>query len=163
MTFQEYAGQRLSLWLRIANGLARDEHLAQDLAQEVLIKLNARWDRALEIDSLDRYVHRMLTNEFLSWRRKWARIIPTGELPAGPAQPDPADAHADRANLDALIAELPPRQRVVIVLRYYADLPDLEIALIMGCSASAVRSYAARALASMRVTTTSTSATHRGA
>ena len=151
MEFEEFASDGLRAWLRVATGLSGDPHLARDLVQEVLIKVHARWDRLEHVESLDRYVHRMLTNEYLSWRRKWARVIPFAHIGGRSSAPDHAAVHADRDALDRQIAELPARQRIVIVLRYFADLPDLEIALIMGCSAGAVRSYASRALAALRV------------
>ena len=67
-----------------------------------------------------------------------------------PAATDGADAHASRDAAWALLAGLPGRQRAVLVLRYYEDLSDLEIAVVLGCRASTVRSQAARALATLR-------------
>jgi DNA-directed RNA polymerase specialized sigma24 family protein len=72
-------------------------------------------------------MRRILINEFISWRRKWARIVPrsdAAELAGHRVAPDHAEGLADRATLAAEIVRLPRRQRAVIVLRYYEDLPD---------------------------------------
>ncbi|MHA3701581.1 sigma-70 family RNA polymerase sigma factor [Jatrophihabitans sp. YIM 134969] len=92
----------------------------------------------------------MVVNEVVSWRRKWARSVPHAD-PVLPAVADTTDRHAQ---LDALLAEirkLPARQRVVIALRYFADLSDEQIAADLGCAPATVRVHASRALAALRV------------
>lgn len=99
----------------------------------------------------DAYLRRMLVNEHLSWRRRTSRQILCDEVePAGSA-PDPAERSGNHAQVSALLAGLPRRQRTAVVLRYYSDLSDLEIAQAMGCSPGTVRSYLSRAMATMRV------------
>jgi RNA polymerase sigma factor (sigma-70 family) len=93
----------------------------------------------------------MIVNEYLSWRRKWARITPVSDTPDCRLVPDHADRHADRTALAEEIDKLTKRQRAVIVLRYYADLSDADIAAELGCSEGAVRNAASRALRSLRV------------
>jgi RNA polymerase sigma factor (sigma-70 family) len=96
-------------------------------------------------------VRRMIVNDFISWRRKWARIVPLADVPQAEVVADHADRHADQAALVPRLAALPPRQRAVIVLRYYAGLNDAEIAGELGCGVSTVRSNMSRALAALRV------------
>src|SRR3954453_17053602 len=136
MTFEQYATRQLPTLLRTAQVVCGDRHLAEDLVQDVLVKVHARWASISGLDAPDAYVRRMLVNEFLSWRRKWSRQIPQADPPVSSAQGDHA---ADLAERDALVREigtLPARQRVVIALRYLGDLPDSEIANSMGCSES---------------------------
>jgi RNA polymerase sigma factor (sigma-70 family) len=88
----------------------------------------------------------MILNEFLSWRRRSWRLVPASDAGQAPASatPDHADASAERAGLLAELAKLPRRQRAVLVLRYYEDRRDAEIAELLGCTAGTVR-YASRA------------------
>ena len=150
MMFEQYATARLPGLLRAAEVICRDVHLAEDLVQDVLIKLHARWAYVDALDSRDAYVHRMLVNEYFSWRRKWSRLVPQAEPDVPPATADHTTGYAERAELIELIEQLPSHQRVVIVLRYLLDLPDGEIAEALGCAESTVRVHAARALANLR-------------
>ena len=109
----------------------------------------------------------MIINEFLSWRRKWSRMVPQADLSdqRRDTGPDLAEEHADRAVLVAELARLPRKQRAVVVLRYVEGLPDAEIGRLLGCAETTVRSHASRALATLRVTlqpTTEESHAHRG-
>lgn len=149
MSFEQYATARLPVLLRTAEVICRDRYLAEDLVQDVLVKLHSRWAQVGLLDSRDAYVHRMLVNEYLSWRRKWARLVPHRN-PEPPVALDHAIAHAERSDLLERIDRLPTKQRIVIVLRYLADLPDDEIAEVLGCAGSTVRVHASRALATLR-------------
>jgi RNA polymerase sigma-70 factor (sigma-E family) len=150
MTFEQYASRRLPVMLGTARAICADDALAEDLVQDVLIKLHARWSVIGAMEAPDAYVRRMLVNEYLSWRRRWVRSRPAP--PAGDgAGADFASEQADRAELMAEIRRLPARQRAVIGLRYFADLTDAEIADLLGCSQSTVRVHAARALKALRV------------
>jgi len=154
MTFDEFAARHLPSLVRYAAVLAGDRDLAQDIVQEVLARAHVRWASIARLDVPEQYLRRMVTNEFLSWRRRWARVVPVGEVTPrrepGPA-PDTATAHADRDALLAELARLPRRQQVVLVLRYYEGLSDAEIAQVLGCRPGTVRGYASRALAALRV------------
>jgi RNA polymerase sigma-70 factor (sigma-E family) len=153
MTFEEFAATRMPGVLRFAAVLAGDRATAEDLAQEVLIRAYSRWDRIGGLDRPEFYVRKMLLNEYLSWRRRSARQIPAGGSDIETASPAP-DPAADYTELDALLArlgKLPRRQRAVLVLRYYEDRSDSEIAKLLGCSAGTVRSHASRALAALRL------------
>lgn len=152
MTFEEYATQQLPTLLRTARAICGDRFLAEDLVQDVLIKLHSRWRDVTALEARDAYVRRMLVNEFLSWRRKWARLVPHADPADGsPFANDHVGALAERDALAREIAALPPRQRVVVTLRYLSDLADADIASTLGCSESTVRVHAARALAALRV------------
>ena len=151
VTFDDWVGARLPALVRFAAVLTGDRGLAEDVVQEVLIRAYGRWHRITTLDQPDAYLRRMITNEFLSWRRRWARITPQPEVTPAAAAPDHAAAHAERDVIRVELAKLPRRQRAVLVLRYYERLTDAEIADLLGCPAGTVRSLASRALAALRV------------
>lgn len=153
MTFEEYAACRLPALLRFAAVLSGDRDLAQDLVQEVLARAHVRWHKIGRLDRPDQYVRRMITNEFLSWRRRWGRVTAVGQIAdrPPPAGPDTATTHAERDALLTELARLPKRQQAVLVLRYYEGLTDAEIAEVLGCRPGTVRGYAWRALATLRI------------
>ncbi len=143
--------------LRYATVLVGDGHTAADLVQEVLLRAHVRWHRIALMDRPDLYLRRMVTNEHLSWRRRWhvRTVHPASDdvLAAhAPPQRDHADALARDDVMWQHLASLPPRQRTVLVLRYYEGLTDPEIAQVLGTSSATVRSHAARALATLRDT-----------
>jgi RNA polymerase sigma-70 factor (sigma-E family) len=150
MTFEEFTRSELPGLLRFAKVLSVDAGTAEDVVQEVLVRAHRRWDSIAAMAQPTAYVRRMIVNEYLSWRRKWSRTTPQPSLP-DTATPDPADEHADRAALVAEIAQLPRRQRTVIVMRYFGGMTDAEIAADLGCSEPTVRSHASRALATLRI------------
>ena len=153
MTFEEFAATQMPGVLRFAAVLAGDRATAEDLAQEVLIRAYARWDRIGCLDRPELYVRKMMLNEFLNWRRRSSRQIPAGGMASEPASiaPDHAAEYGEREALLAELGKLPRRQRAVLVLRYYEDRGDSEIADLLGCSRGTVRSHASRALAALRV------------
>jgi RNA polymerase sigma-70 factor (sigma-E family) len=154
MEFDEFARGQLPRLLRYAVVLTGDRELAQDLVQDVMVKTHAQWRRVSAADHPDRYVHTMVTRQFLSWHRRWAvrRIMLTDD---GSAEGEPVRDHAggivDRDDLWRRLSALPRQQRAVLVLRYYERLTDAEIATALGCSAGTVRGYASRALATLRL------------
>jgi RNA polymerase sigma-70 factor (sigma-E family) len=152
-TFDDYVVARGQALLRLAWLLARDEHLAQDVVQEVLAKASTRWSRIERAGSPDAYVRKMVVNELLSWRRR-RHDIPSDNLAERPAAGsyggDPAGDHADRDEVLGLLATLPRQQRAVLVLRYYEGLDDEAIAAVIGCAPVTVRAHASKALARLR-------------
>lgn len=149
--FDEFAAARGDALLRFAYLLCGDAHLAEDLVQNVLSRAFPRWDRVAAAAHPEAYVKKMLVNEHLSWRRRLSsREVVRDALPDAPVAADDAVVHRDAAW--RLLATLPRRQRAVLVLRYYEDLSDAAIAEVLGCSAGAVRAYASRALATLRLT-----------
>jgi RNA polymerase sigma-70 factor (sigma-E family) len=151
MTFDEFARTRLPALVHFAKALCVDRGTAEDVLQEVLLRAHARWDVIGSVGAPEIYVRRMIVNEYLSWRRKWARVVPHASLAGELATVDPASQLADRAELVSEIARLPRRQRAVVVMRYFGGLSDAEIAADLGCGQTTVRSHMSRALASLRV------------
>ena len=152
MTFEEFAASRLPAVLAFAAVLTGQRATAEDIAQEVLIRAYARWNMIGDLDRPEFYVRKMVLNEFLSWRRRSWRLIPVGDAAdPGNSSFDLADQYADRSALLAEIGKLPRRQRAVLVLRYYEDRSDAQIAELLGCRPATVRAYASRALAALRI------------
>ncbi len=150
--FEEFMTSRWAGLVRLAFGLTGDRWLAEDLAQTALASAYASWWRVRRADDPDAYVRRILINASKSrFRRHRAAEQPAGP-PADVADPaaDPAAAIGERSALLTALGTLPPRQRAVVVLRYWEDLSDAQAAALLGCSASTVRSQAARALAKLR-------------
>ncbi|MFD9891846.1 RNA polymerase sigma factor [Amycolatopsis sp. NPDC059027] len=150
-SFDEFVADRLDGLLRYATVLTDDPDLAQDIVQEVLLRAQQRWST---IDSPPTYVRRMVTNEYLSWRRRAVRrSVPSSPevLDAiSPPVSDHTDAYDERDEMLARLAELPRKQRAALVLRYYENYSDAEIAKVLRCRASTVRSQISRALATLR-------------
>jgi RNA polymerase sigma-70 factor (sigma-E family) len=151
-SFDSFVRERTAGLLRLAVSLtAGDRHQGEDLVQHVLIKAQRRWSTIEELDDPLPYVRRMVVNEYISWRRKWARVIPVASIADRPADVvDHASSYADRQLLDIELRRLAKRQRAVLVLRYFAGMSDEDIAQVLGCSVSTVRSYLSRALATLR-------------
>jgi RNA polymerase sigma-70 factor (sigma-E family) len=137
--------------LRYAHLLCGDAARAEDLVQETLLKVHARWSRAGAgvIGAPVAYARRAVTNEYLSWRRRRGNHEVPTPLPDRVGA-SPTEAVDDRDLVWSVIRDLPRRQRVVLVLRYYEDLPDREVAALLGVRESTVRSLAARAFAALR-------------
>lgn len=153
MTYEEFADARLGALLRYAVMLTGDPHQAQDLVQETMVRVQLHWRRVARSDVPERYVRRMLTNQFIDWRRgSWARrVLLRGDVDDSvPASADHAQSAVDRDQVRSWLSRLPRRQRAALVLRYYEDLPDGEIAEILGCAVGTVRSSISRALATLR-------------
>jgi RNA polymerase sigma-70 factor (sigma-E family) len=147
MRFEEFTAARLPALLRYAMLLSGDREQARDLMQDVLTRALVKWGRIEAVEEPYAYVRRMVTNEFLSWRRR--RKLPTVPLDQ---VPEPvARQHEDHDDVRQLLAALPRQQRAVLVLRYYEGLTDTEIAELLGCRVGTVRGYASRALASLRI------------
>ena len=149
--FAAYMAARQPSQLRTAYLLSGDRHTAEDLVQTAFAKLYLSWDRVQRRELVDGYVRRILVNEHNSlWRRAFKRReVVSDEVPDTHA---PVDRHDDgeSAALWAFVQTLPRKQRAVIVLRYYEDLSEAEIAETLGISVGTVKSQASRALAAMR-------------
>ncbi len=159
-TFTEYAAAAWPSLYRSAYLLTGNHADAEDVAQQTLIKAHGAWAKVAGSDSPNAYVRRILTNTFLSSRRGKARGLelltdaPPERTRLHPAASDPAPGSAssseERMALWPHVTGLPPRQRAVIVLRYYEDLSEAEIAETLGCSRGNVKSTAHHALKSLR-------------
>ncbi|KQW53776.1 hypothetical protein ASC77_05850 [Nocardioides sp. Root1257] len=149
-TFEEYAGSAWPSLYRYAYLLAGNHADAEDLAQQTLLKAHGAWSRVELADSPMAYLRKTLTNTYLSQRRPQKRRLEvlTDEPPErGPAPPGGPE---DRMVLWPHVTSLPPRQRAVVVLRYYEQLTEQEIADVLGCSRGTVKSSAHHALKALR-------------
>ncbi|NHC14663.1 SigE family RNA polymerase sigma factor [Motilibacter deserti] len=154
MSFDEYVAARGLALSRFAYVLTGDRHQAEDLLQAALLKTYRNWDKVRRADHPDAYVRRILVTTHTSWaRRLWHREHSVAELPeaaTGGRLDDPADRVAERDALRRGLAGLPPRQRAVLVLRHLEGYDDAAIADVLGCSVSAVRSYASKGATRLR-------------
>jgi RNA polymerase sigma-70 factor (sigma-E family) len=155
--FREFARDRTLALRRTAYLLCLDWHFAEDLVQTALVKLYRVWPRIRQSESIDNYVRRVLTRCWLDegrrpWRRRERRdgVVPES---AGDRL-DPAVVAAENGLSDLLLralAEIGPRQRAVVVLRFCLDLSIADVASTLGCSEGTVKSQATRGLDALRV------------
>ncbi|WP_062349911.1 SigE family RNA polymerase sigma factor [Herbidospora yilanensis] len=149
--FADFVRRRGDHHLRTAVLLTGDWHAAEDLVQTSLGKLLAVWDRLDTTAGPDAYLRKIMVNTHRSWwRARWRREIPRAELPdtAGPG--DLSEGRVVAEEVRAALRRLPARQRTALVLRFFADLPEAEVAGLMGCSAGSVKAHVHRGLKAMR-------------
>jgi RNA polymerase sigma-70 factor (sigma-E family) len=142
------SGDRL---LRLAYQLTHDRSAAEDVVQEALVSMYRAWRRATpDVHNAEAYARRTVVNEFLRRRRlRSSTEIVTDAVPEW-AAPDFEDVVVDRDELWQALGRLPARQRAVLVLRYYEQLPDAQIAELIDAKEATVRSLAMRGLAALR-------------
>ncbi|MGB2569436.1 SigE family RNA polymerase sigma factor [Micromonospora citrea] len=147
--FAEYFAARSAAMRGTAYLLCGDWHRAEDLVQTAFTKLYLVWNRVARHEVLDAYVRQILVRTFLDERRRgwWRRERVGGE---DAERPTPADSPENRLVMLRALAAVPPRQRAVLVLRYWEDLSVDEAAALLGCSAGTVKSQAARGLDTLR-------------
>ncbi len=147
--FEQFAAAALPGLLRFGHVLTGDPLRAEELVQQALVSTWQRWKR-IEHDQPHAYVRRAMVHTHTSWWRRSRRESP---LPVGfdvARGPDLASLSAERDRTFNALRLLPPRQRAVIVLRYYEDLSEADIAAVLGCSPGTVKSQASRALRTLR-------------
>jgi len=148
--FREFVAARSPALLRTAWLLTGDAHLAEDLLQTALARTWPQWARLHPTGDPDAYVRRVMVNTSLSWRaRPWNGEWATDQLPVREAT-DPHGRVLDRAYLADVLCALTPRQRAVLVLRFFEDLSEQQTADLLGCSVGTVKSHTSRALATLR-------------
>jgi len=147
--FSAFAASRWPGLVRLAFGLTGDRWLAEDIAQTALARAYVAWRRVSRADDPDAYLRRILVNASHHRFRRHRITEQPGDLPEILVE-GPADLVGERAALLAALQQLPPRQRAVIVLRYWEDLTDVQIAAALGCSVGTVKSQASRGLAALR-------------
>jgi RNA polymerase sigma-70 factor (sigma-E family) len=148
----EYDDVYAALWprlVRTAYAVSGDLGVAEDAVQTAFAKAYRSWRRISRLEAPEAYLRRMVVNEVLNDHRKARRRheITSSEPPDRPAVLD--DGHHDD-ELWRAISSLPPRQRAVLVLRYYEDLSEQQIADALGCRPGTVKSQASAALATLR-------------
>jgi RNA polymerase sigma-70 factor (sigma-E family) len=154
-SFDNFAREHLHGLVRFAALLSGSATLGEDLVQEVLARIFVRWDELdARTSSMLAYVRRAIVNEHVSWRRRWSTrhiyLASDGVLP-DIATPAPADAHDEQ--LWRAVLSLPSQQRAAVVLRFYEDLDDDEIAAVLSCRRSTVRANISRGVAKLRAMT----------
>jgi RNA polymerase sigma-70 factor (sigma-E family) len=150
--FDTFVRARYDRLCRTAYLLCGDWQHAEDLVQTALAKTYVAARRG-HVESLDAYVHRALVNTRTSWwRRRWHGEVATEALPDTAHPTDAYDASDRRAQVVAALATLPVKQRDVLVLRYFLDLSEADVARALGCSPGTVKSRTSRALDSLRRT-----------
>jgi RNA polymerase sigma-70 factor (sigma-E family) len=148
--FGEFVRAALPGLLRYGHALTGNPHDAADLVQSVLERVGSRWGAvARRTGDPLAYVRKSMANANVSRWRRHRRENLVAELPETPDYADPADRFAAEPLWQALRG-LPPRQRAVIVLRYYDDLSEAEIADILGISKGTVKSQASKAMHTLR-------------
>ena len=149
--FSDWMAARQPALLRTAYLLTGDHHSAEDLVQQTLAKVYLSWDKVHRREVIDGYARRVLINENNSiWRRAWKkREVSSSEIPDYVGRSDEYDEGQGDA-LWQFVQTLPKKQRAVIVLRYYEELSEAEIADALGISTGTVKSQASRALATLR-------------
>jgi RNA polymerase sigma-70 factor (sigma-E family) len=145
-TFDAFARGRMRELLRFAHVLTGDPDRAADLVQDALERTLMSWDRIDRKDDPEGYVRRAIVNRHIS---VWRRLRRERLVADTPETSYDGDGGRDR-DLWAALGTLPPRQRAVLVLRYYEDLSEADCAAILGCSVGTVKSQAWKALARLR-------------
>ncbi|HEY5394456.1 MAG TPA: SigE family RNA polymerase sigma factor [Trebonia sp.] len=157
--FESFVADSTGPLLRTAFLMARDLAEAEDLVQETFLRVARHWPRVCAMHHPAAYARRVLVNLVIDGAERRSRR--TGELDGRLRGLDRSDSRAERAlaavdvheELLTALAGLPARQRAVIVLRYWEDLPEAEVAAILGCSPGTVKSTASRGLARLREAT----------
>jgi RNA polymerase sigma-70 factor (sigma-E family) len=151
--FDQFVAAHVDDLLRTAFLIAWDEAEAEDLVQECLLKLARRWPRVRSMDQPHAYARRSLINLATDGARGRARRrVELDPLPLEAAERsvDPLADLDTHAELVEALGRLPPRQRAVLVLRYFNDLTEVQTAEVLGCPPGTVKSNAARGLARLR-------------
>lgn len=153
--FARFVREQTATLLRSAYLLTGSPAAAEDLVQDTLLRLLPKWDRVLAADVPMAYVRRSLVNGFLNQRRRPAsREIVTDEVPERlDGGHDIGVDVSDRDLVWRLLATLPARQRAALVMRFFDDLPDEQIAENLGCRLGTVRSLISRGLVALRART----------
>lgn len=148
--FEAYARDGQRRLYRTAYLLCGNVEGAQDLTQTTLAKLFQHWRRASRAENLDAYAKTVLVRTYVAEHRRTVRDLIAHRSNAPRPQADPAP-HADlRLTLLALLGELPPRARAMVVLRYWDDLSVESVASLLRCSESTVKSQCSRSLVRLR-------------
>lgn len=149
--FEDFVAATSTRLFTLAMLLAgRSQADAEDLLQDVLERAYRHWPRIVRGGEPEPYIRRMLANAAVD-RRRQLRLRPETPLdPDAPAATNEIDQVTERAVLMRALADLPPRQRAVLVLRYFEDLTEAQTAAALGCRVGTIKSQSSRALARIR-------------
>src|SRR5512139_4094701 len=156
--FDDFVTTRGPALLRFAYLLAGDAHRAEDLVQEGLARAHGRWAKIRHYDVPEGYVRKAILRQYLSWRRRRSSTEvavasppePPASAPGSGSGLDTMEQVAAREDLWRLLLTLPRMQRAVLVLRYFEDRDDDDIAGLLGCARPTVRVHAFRGLQRLR-------------
>ncbi|MFL6075377.1 MAG: SigE family RNA polymerase sigma factor [Mycobacteriales bacterium] len=147
--FTTYVRERSTALRRTAFLLCGDWHRAEDIVQTALVKLYTAWNRIRRAEAVDAYARQIIVRTFLDERRRRSasQEIPTGELPEVPDRHPGSD---EKLLVLAALAEVPPRQRAVLVLRFWEDMSIEQTAHLLGCREGTVKSQTAHGLTALK-------------
>ncbi|MGW0806507.1 SigE family RNA polymerase sigma factor [Nonomuraea sp. NPDC002799] len=148
--FLEFVRERQQALMRTAYLLTGDAPQAEDLLQTVFMRTARHWRKLADSGNPEAYVRKALVNEHISWRRRRRVETLTASPPETWAHPDPGDESLRRMALRQALLRLTPRQRAVLVLRFYEDRSVDETAGLLGCSPGTVKSQTSHALGRLR-------------
>jgi RNA polymerase sigma-70 factor (sigma-E family) len=149
--FHEYVAARGATLLRMAFLLTGHLADAEDLMQVALAKTYVAWDRIQDRRAIDGYIRRAMVNTHISWwRQRRLEEYPTEHMPEQAVDDRSGESEVHDA-IGRALRRLPPRMRAAIVLRYYEDMSEAEIAGVLGVSVGTVKSTLSRAVAKLRI------------
>lgn len=152
--FRDFVVNESAGLLRTGWMLTGDRTLAEDLLQTALARTWPHWARISRDGKPAAYVRTVMVRTYASWAgRRWNGETPSEQLPDRAGEDKAIMAADERDRLTRALAELPRRQRAVIVLRYYLDMSEQQAADALGCSVGTVKTQASRGLAHLRQTT----------
>lgn len=149
--FRRFTAQTWPKLVRTGYLLTGDLGHAEDLAQTALIKVYRSWQRIRDVEDVDAYVRKVLVNSNRDrFRSRRPAEFSVADPPEARTGGDPGPAVVQRDALIGALAALPPRQRAVVVLRFWEDLSEATVAELLGCTVGTVKSQTSRALAKLR-------------
>lgn len=149
-SFDMFVRESSASLARLAFLLTGDRQLGEDLLQTSLAKVVPHWHRVIANGHPTPYVRAVMVRTAIGWRRRrWNGETPHKSLPE-PTAADFSGALDTRERLRVVLSSLPARQRAVVVLRFYEDRSEADVAELMGCSRGTVKSQTAKALAKLR-------------
>lgn len=150
LEFRRFVMRRGSALCRSAYLLTGDWQLGEDLVQIALANTWRRRWRLRNVEALEAYVHRSMVRTQISWRRRRSSLELPVDEPTDQISADHSEAVLERDSMWAALTQLPAKQRAVLVLRYYEDLSEHQIADVLGCSTGTVKSHASRGIDALR-------------
>jgi RNA polymerase sigma-70 factor (sigma-E family) len=151
LAFEQFVREHASALFRTAFLLTGNRYEAEDLLQDTLARLYPKWAAVMAADWPAAYVRRSLMNRYVSQRRSPdSRTESNWELPDGWDGTDLGETVSTSRTVWQLLATLPHKQRAALVMRYFEDLPEADVAQALGVRPVSVRSLVSRGIAAMR-------------